>query len=114
MGCRNFGRSDGDFLRFDRRVTHSALNFINIGLIRHDMKRARAARIEPPGSAGACDWVSQLVGDAGLAASDLGFTRDRHHTMRTSATADVRWRPGMTGQVWERDENCAVTPRCIM
>ena len=37
-----------------------------------------------------------VVIDSGLAASDLGFTRDRHHTMRTSATADVRWRPGMT------------------
>jgi len=34
--------------------------------------------------------------DSGLAASDLGFTRDRHCKMRTSATADVRWRPGMT------------------
>ncbi len=31
-----------------------------------------------------------------LAAFDLGFTRDRHHKMRTSATADVRWRAGMT------------------
>ena len=31
-----------------------------------------------------------------LAASDLGFTRDRHWIMRTSATADVRWRPGTT------------------
>src|SRR5262249_53452775 len=37
-----------------------------------------------------------VVMDSGLAASDLGFTRDRHYTMRTSATADVRWRPGMT------------------
>jgi hypothetical protein len=26
------------------------------------------------------------------AASDLAFTRDRHLLMRTSATADVRWR----------------------
>src|SRR5215469_6112512 len=33
---------------------------------------------------------------AGSPPSDLGFTRDPHHTMRTSATADVRWRPGMT------------------
>src|SRR6266436_9723670 len=34
-----------------------------------------------------------VVMDSGLAASDLGFTRDRHYTMRTSATADVRRRP---------------------
>jgi len=27
------------------------------------------------------------------AASDLGFSRDRQCMMRTSATADVRWRP---------------------
>jgi hypothetical protein len=31
-----------------------------------------------------------------LAASDLGFTRDRHFEMRTSATANVRWHPGTT------------------
>jgi hypothetical protein len=39
--------------------------------------------------------------DSGLAAADLGFTRDRHYTMRTSATADVRWRPGMTAHMIE-------------
>ena len=33
---------------------------------------------------------------SGSPPSDLGFTRDRHYTMRTSATADVRWRAGMT------------------
>ena len=42
------------------------------------------------------DSPRSAVMDSGLAASDLGFTRDRHHKMRTSATADVRWRPGMT------------------
>ncbi|SRR6266446_8486806 len=42
-----------------------------------------------------------VVMDSGLAASDLGFTRDRHYSMRTSATADVRWRPGMTWGMFE-------------
>jgi len=37
-----------------------------------------------------------VVIDSGFAAFDLGFTRDRHYQMRTSATADVRWRPRMT------------------
>jgi hypothetical protein len=37
-----------------------------------------------------------MVMDSGLAAFYLGFARDRHHKMRTSATADVRWRAGMT------------------
>src|SRR6266849_10933257 len=36
-----------------------------------------------------------------LAASDLGFTRDRHHKTLTSATADVRWCPGMTPMRYE-------------
>src|SRR5713226_1163794 len=33
-------------------------------------------------------------------ASDLGFTRDRHYTMRTSATADVRWRAVFQQDLW--------------
>src|SRR5262245_58123090 len=44
-----------------------------------------------------------VVMDSGLAASDLGLTRDRHYTMRTSATADVRWRSGMTPIVATRN-----------
>jgi hypothetical protein len=40
-----------------------------------------------------------VVMDSGLAASDLRFIRDRHYKMRISATADVRWRPGMTRNV---------------
>src|SRR6266849_1883129 len=37
-----------------------------------------------------------MVMDSRPVASDLGFTRDRHHEMRTSATAGVRRRPLMT------------------
>src|SRR5215471_13305789 len=48
---------------------------------------AREPGIHTPGA---------VVMGSGLAASDLGFTRDRHWIMRTSATADVRWRPGTT------------------
>src|SRR5215471_3910699 len=56
---------------------------------RHSGARAQHASSEsiPP---------SAVVMGSGLAASDLGFTRDRHWIMRTSATADVRWRPGTT------------------
>src|SRR5215471_13179971 len=48
---------------------------------------AREPGIHTPGA---------VVMGSGLAASDLGFTRDRHWIMRTSATADVRRRPGTT------------------
>ena len=48
---------------------------------------------------------------SGLAASDLGFTRNRHYKMRTSATADVRWRPGTTSDAvgLERSRRCIST-----
>ena len=49
-----------------------------------------------------------VVMDSGLAASDLGFTHptlpqagEGREGMRTMATADGRWRPGMTWQMFQ-------------
>jgi hypothetical protein len=52
-----------------------------------------------------------VVMDSGLAAADLGFTRDWHYTMRKSATADVRWRRGMTPNMIRISKSLDQMPR---
>jgi hypothetical protein len=46
-----------------------------------------------PGAAREPITLGSVVMDSGR------FIRDRHYKMRISATADVRWRPGMTRTV---------------